>query len=224
MLCSGESFWEGWRSLPFVFLREALPLRPLWPEGLRRKAPSQKGRGKRGLSSRWASFTSTQAGSPPEKERDRGQEPPKTHWGRWLLQHRRCSVLFSCRHGAIQSLVRPRAEAACCERGGRPGPLLAALDPASLGLARGWAGAGGGGLVEGWRGDPFPNSHPHGPLAPDRDSHVTVSGPPRAHGAEALASQQRKAAERLQVLPGGTTPRPGCEDRLRDGANTAGQR
>lgn len=130
-----------------MFLREALPLRPSWPEGLRRKAPSQKGRGKRGLSSRWASFTSTRAGSPSEKERDRGQEPPKTHWGRWLLQHRRCSALFSCRHGAIQSLVRPRAEAACWGGG-----LVLSWRPWTLPLLA-WPG-GGLGLagVAWWRG------------------------------------------------------------------------
>lgn len=180
MLCSGESFWEGWRSLPFVFLREALPLRPLWPEGLRRKAPSQKGRGKRGLSSRWASFTSTQAGSPPEKERDRGQEPPKTHWGRWLLQHRRCSVLFSCRHGAIQSLVRPRAEAACCGGGeawsspGGPGPCLSWPGP---GVGWGWRGWPGGGVG----GRPFPQQPPSWPSCSrqglSRDRFWTSSGP-----------------------------------------------
>lgn len=192
MLCSGESFREGWRPLPFVFLREALPPRPSWPEGSRRKAPSQKGRGKRGLGSRGASFTSARGGRAPRLRRREagGQEPLGTPASPTLSL--RSLQLPSWRRPP--SPVRPCAEAA---RWGRPGqlaeptqvcPLLAALGLPHSAWPGGDRGLVGVRLVRGW-GDPTMAL-----LLPDRESHVTVSGPPRAHGAETLASQRRKAA------------------------------
>lgn len=146
----------------------------------------------------------------PLRRKDRGQELPKTHWGRRLLQHRRCSILSSCHHGAVHShSLDPALRLPA--RGG----LALSWRPWTLPLPA-WLGGGGETLS--------PTATLMALLLPDRKSHVTVSGPPRAHGAEMLASQWRKPAERPRVLPGGTTPRPGCEERLRDGANTAGQR
>lgn len=149
MLCSGESFREGWRPLPFMFLREALPPRPSWPEGSRRKAPSQKGRGKRGLGSRGASFTSARGGRAPRLRRREagGQEPLGTP----LLQHCHC-VLFSCRHGAVhRHLLDPALR---LPAGGGlaswPSPHRSALSwrpwacltLPGLGVAGGWWGCG----------------------------------------------------------------------------------